>query len=225
VEARELWGIGQFRSAGESVPLPVSYDDVAQDTDSARKTLASLGVGRGHHVLFTSLLSESATFWPFQQAVLSVGGIVSCAEATPFDAFRTEMFARRLPLETVLGLNADVLDGLAALGRASEQVFARVPIIVARSLAYERLRDAGLRPYLWLPLGPAVAVECRVRAGAHVDSGVWQAESAGGEIVLSSRVPRAFTVDGLRTGVRAEVATDPCPCGRPDPRIVIASHQ
>lgn len=221
---RGLWGIGSFRSAGEPVALPVSHGDVARDTEVALEALESLGVRRGHHVLITSLLSESAAFWPFQRAVLSLGGIVSCAEASRFDAFRTDMFSRRLPLQAILGLSPDVLDGLAGLGRPAEEVLARVPIVAARPLAYERLCDGGLHPYLWLPLGPAVAVECRARGGAHIDARVWRVESAGGEIVLSSRQRSTFAVDHLRTGVQGAIRSDPCSCGR-DLRIVTSGQE
>jgi hypothetical protein len=122
--------------------------------------------------------------------------------------------------DAVVGINADVLDGLDDLGHPYGGVFDGVGVLAARAGAYERLRDAGLSPRWWLDLGPAIAVECAEHAGAHLDADEWAVESDGGDVLLSARHERAASIDRLRTGVRGDVVTDVCACGRADPRVV-----
>jgi hypothetical protein len=130
------------------------------------------------------------------------------------------MFLRAMHYDAVIGINVDVLDGLDDLGHSYDSVFGRTPVLSARAGAYERLRDGGLSPRWWLDLGPAIAVECNARAGAHVDADEWSVEEDGGVILVSARNSRAATVDRLRTDVEGEIVIEECACGRTDPRVV-----
>jgi hypothetical protein len=214
-----LWGVGSFRVGDEIIAYPVAQEDHHRDIGSAPKALASLGVHAQSRVLVLSMLSEAAQYWPLQIGLLMSQAQFSLADASRFDAFRTAMFLRAMHYDVVLGLNSEVLDGLDDLGHAYKDVFGSVPVLAARAGAYERLRDAGLAPRWWLHVGPAIAVECDALDGAHVDNDEWDVEEDGGEILLSARRPRAMTVDRLRTGVRAEIVTGMCTCGRDDPRL------
>lgn len=218
----ELWAVGCYRVGDTTVTLPVSHDDVGRDTASAGRALRSLGVARGDHVLFVSMLSESAQIWPFEVAALLEGVVLSNADATASDAARVAMFARRLPLRAVLGVDEVVLDGLEAVGEHPADVFGAVPVVGARPRAHRRLVDEGLRPHQWVPLGPTVAVECTERAGAHVDAEEWRVDEANGEILLTSRHFRALPLRRAPTGVTGAVVEGPCGCGRDDPRVVPA---
>ena len=220
IDPAALWGIGSFQIGDEIVTYPVSKEDHDRDIATAIKAVASLGVGEGDRVLVLSMLSQAAQYWPVQIALL-VGKVqFSLADASRFDAFRTAMFLRAMHYDAVVGINADVLDGLDDLGHSYRDVFDDVPVLAARAGAYERLRAAGLAPRWWLDLGPAIAVECDERAGAHVESDQWAVESDSGMLLITAKHPRAAAVDRLRTGVRGVVVTDACACGRADPRVV-----
>jgi hypothetical protein len=216
----ELWGVGSFAVGDRIVPYPVAKDDHNRDIGTAMKAVASLGIHERSRALVLSMLSEAAQYWPVQIALLVAKAQFSLADASRFDAFRTEMFLRAMHYDVVLGLNTEVLDGLDDLGHSYTDVFGDSPVLAARAGAYERLRDAGLSPRWWLHVGPTVAVECDQRAGAHVDDAEWELEHDGGEILITARNPRAATIDRLATGVRGDLVTEACACGRSDPRIL-----
>jgi len=215
-----LWGVGSFRVGDAILPYPVSQDDHGRDIASAMKGLRSLGIHDQSRALVLSMLSEAAQYWPVQIGLLVSKAQFSLGDASRFDAFRTAMFLRAMHYDVVLGINTEVLDGLDDLGHAYADVFAGTHVLAARPGAYERLHDAGLGPRLWVHVGPTVAVECDALAGAHIDGDEWEIEVADGEIVVTTRNPRAASIDRLRTGIRGEVVTEPCACGRSDPRVV-----
>jgi phenylacetate-CoA ligase len=74
--------------------------------------------------------------------------------------------------------------------------------------------------------GPALAFECECRQGLHVSedhfypeivdsvTGAVVPEGAVGELILTTLTTRAFPLIRWRTGDRARLFTDPCPCGR-----------
>ena len=218
----QLWGIGQFTEGGRRVAYPVSAVDIEADTLAAGRALASLGIGRGHTVLFVSLVSEIVQVVPFHDALGRLGGICSAADATPFDASRTAKLVGQLHPRAVLGVNVDVLDGLEQGGFDLADAFAGVPVLGAHPGAATRLEGAGLAPRIWAFLGPAVGVECEPGAGAHVDEAIWIVEDEEGEIVVGPRAERAIGPARYRTGVRGSVARERCGCGRADVRVRIA---
>ena len=214
-----LWGVGSFRVGDAIVPYPVSQEDHGRDIATAMKALKSLGIHDRSRALVLSMLSEAAQYWPVQIGLLVSKAQFSLADASRFDAFRTAMFLRAMHYDVVLGINTEVLDGLDDLGHAYPEVFNGVVVLAARSGAYERLRDAGLSPRWWLHVGPTVAVECDARAGAHIDGDEWSVEVQDGEVLVSARNERAASIHRLPTGIEAEIVTEPCTCGRSDPRI------
>src|SRR5262249_22795371 len=73
-----------------------------------------------------------------------LGAPYSIGEIASFEAFRTGMYARRLPITMIFGINQTVAEGL---GDELAEVVAKVPAIVARPDAAGLLAEAG---------GPAV---------------------------------------------------------------------
>jgi len=221
-EGAVLWGVGQFPDGHGRMPYPVSAADIEADTRGAGRALASLGVGRGHTVLFVSLVSEIVQTVPFHDALGQVGGICSAADATIFDAPRTAKLVRQLHPRAVVGVNGDVLDGLEQEGFDLADAFAGVPVLAAHPGAAARLQAAGLTPRVWAFLGPAVAVECEPGAGAHVDEAIWSVDDEGGEIVVIPVGQRAIGAGRYRTGALGAIVRDRCACGRGDPRVRLA---
>ncbi len=74
--------------------------------------------------------------------------------------------------------------------------------------------------------GPALAFECECRQGLHIsedhfypeivdpESGAVLPEGDAGELILTTLTTRAFPLIRWRTGDRARLLSDPCPCGR-----------
>lgn len=198
-EPPAVWNIGRFAAADGVHPWPMAADEWVADSGSFGAVLRRLGIGAGDRVLLASRLSEANTIWPLTVATMGLGAQHSSADAIEADAFRTRMFLRTLEYRAVLGVAEQMLDDeLTDLLRA-------VPVVVARPRACARLRAAGLRPHLWLPVGPVLAIEDAPGAGACFDASRWTVEADKGELVVSSPVPRLARFDRLRTGVSGTV--------------------
>jgi hypothetical protein len=215
-----LWGVGTFATSDGATPFPVSVADHDADIAAAGRALDSLGIGRGDRVLIVGLVSECVQLVPFHEALRRRGAILSGADATPFDAPRTAKLARQLDARAVLAVNGAVVDGLITEGFDLAEVFGPVPLVGARPDAVARLRAAGVQPIVWAHVGPAVAVECRPGAGAHVDEALWDVTERDGTVMISARSPRAVAPGPHPTGVHAALARGQCPCGRSDVRLM-----
>ena len=77
---------------------------------------------------------------------------------------------------------------------------ARVPVIVARPDAAGLLAGAGAQPFIVARVGPALAVECPHRAGAHLNGAEWTLAERGGELFISTAGPRAHQVREAAAG-------------------------
>jgi hypothetical protein len=132
------------------------------------------------------------------------------------------MYASRLPVTMIFGLDRTVAEGL---GDELAAVVARVPVIVARPEAAGLLAGAGARPFVVTRVGPAIAVECPYRAGAHVNGAEWTLAERGGELFISTAGPRAHQVNQARLDVRGTLAEGPCGCGRTGQRIIDSTKQ
>ncbi|MBV9207043.1 MAG: hypothetical protein JO037_16985 [Actinobacteria bacterium] len=214
-----LWGVSRYEVAGQPVYFEVSWDDRQRDVAWARAMLADHGTGPEAGLIVVSGMPESPWFDPFETAALELGAPYSIGEIYSFEAFRTGMYARRLPIAMIFGIDAAVAEGL---GDELADVVARVPVIVARPDAVGLLTRAGAQPLLVTRLGPAIAVECPHRAGAHVDGAEWALAGRGGEVFISTAGPRAHQVSNAATGLRGTVTDGPCACGRTGPRVVIS---
>jgi hypothetical protein len=213
-----LWGIGRYDLAGEPVYFEITWDDWRRDTAWARAMLADHGVGPGGGLIIVGGMPESPWFDPFETAARELGAPYSIGEIYTFEAFRTGLYARRLPVSMIFGIDATVAEGLAD---DLAEVVARVPVIVARPDAVAVLATAGAQPFVVTRVGPAIAVECPHRTGAHLNGAEWTLAGRGGELLISTAGPRAHQVSEAALGIRGTLAEGPCPCGRAGQRVTV----
>jgi hypothetical protein len=202
-----LWGVGQWiDELGERVAWEVGSDEINRAIGSAPARLAMLGVERGERVLFTSMLSEAAQFWPLVVGCMLAGAQLSCADATSGEALRVQMFTRLLSYRAAIGISGAVLDGLDDLDADYAAVFGEVPVIVARPEAYERLVGAGLTPHAMALVGPALAIASEPRGPLWVDEHEWRLDAdADGMVLVTNLRPTATRFERTRTALRGEV--------------------
>ena len=212
------WGIGRYHVAGQPVYFEVGWDDWQRDVAWARAMLAGHGVGPGSGLVIVGGMAESPWFDPFETAARELGAPYSIGEIYAFEAFRTGMYARRLPITMIFGLDRTVAEGL---GDELAEVVARVPVIVARPDAAGLLAGAGAQPFIVSRVGPALAVECPHRTGAHVNGAEWTLAERGGELFLSTTGPRAHQVIEAATGLHGTITEGGCGCGRTGQRVSI----
>jgi hypothetical protein len=201
-----VWGVGRLVVRGELVPWRVSQHDVDDEAESLAPRLSALGLQPGGVVLIVSMLSQAIHAVPLERAAGKCGALYSSADATPFDAFRVAALVRQLEPQVVMGVTADVLDGLAEAGRDPAEVLGTVPALVtADDDAYTSLVASGLAPRRWILLGPTSAIESRSEDGPVYDAARWNVEEDDGELVVTNRAPRLTAARRLRTGVRGRV--------------------
>ncbi len=220
----QQWGIGEYEVAGQLVYFEVGWDDWRRDVAWARGLLADHGVGAvqgdeelGGGLVIVAGMAESPWFDPVETASCELGAPYSVGESYAFEAFRTGLYASRLPITMIFGLDRTVAEGL---GDELAAVVARVPVIVARPDAAGLLAAAGARPVGVTRGGPARAGECPQRGGAHVNGAEWTLGERGGELVISTAGPRAHQVSEAPVGLRGTLTEGPCGCGRTGQRIV-----
>ena len=131
------------------------------------------------------------------------------------------MYARRLPVTMIFGIDRTVAEGL---GDELAEVVARVPVIVARPDAAGLLTEAGGAPFIVTRVGPAVAVECPHRSGAHLNGAEWTLSERGGELLLSTAGPRAHQLSQAPVGLRGTLSEGACGCGRTGQRVAAPSR-
>lgn len=223
-------------SAGTAPPLAVGrYHDAAGQRqflsysllEAERGRIAALRVLRTFHfrtggnVLLTSMWDESAQLLPVERAIMSHGMVVVSADSSWFDAGRVESIARRFPLKGAMAIGPGTLEGLGKMGHDPAKLFADM-VVWARPGAYETLvAIPGLNVHRCMELGPAFAMECAAKSGAHVDAHEWKVEAIDGEIVLTSLLERTETFTRLHTGLRGRIVEGVCACGSADPRVIL----
>jgi hypothetical protein len=213
-----LWGIGRYDLAGQPVYFEMSWDDWQRDTVWARAMLAGHGVGPGSSLIIVAGMAESPWFDPVETAARELGAPYSIGETYAFEAFRTGMYARRLPVTMIFGIDRTVAEGL---GDELAEVVAQVPVIVARPDAAGLLAEAGGAPFIVTRVGPAVAVECPHRSGAHLNSAEWTLSECDGELLLSTAGPRAHQMSQAPVGLRGTLSEGECGCGRTGQRVTV----
>jgi hypothetical protein len=201
-----VWGVGRVVVDGEVVPWPVAADDIADEAEAMAPRLAALGLAAGGLVLIVSMLSEAIHVVPIERAAGKVGALYSSADATAADAFRVAALVRQLEPHVVMGVNRDVVDGLAELGHDPADVLGAVDAVVTTGDdAYVRLRAAGLDPRRWVKLGPTSAIEGLDGEGPVYDETRWFVEADDGELLVTARASRLTPANRLRSGVRGRV--------------------
>ena len=202
------WGVGQYVDrAGRRIAWDVSHAEIERDMGRATARLEALGVDAGRRVLWCSMLSEAAQFWPFIISTMLRGAQLSCADATYAEAARVAMFTRQMDYYAVLGVNGTLLDGLDGLGLPYADVFGNVTVLGARPDAYDRLIGAGLSPSHFVLAGPAVAIGDAPGTPARVDPTEWALRDLEGRVAVTSLAERTTQFDRTPTAVRARHIT------------------
>lgn len=213
-----LWGIGRYSVGGRHVDFPISWEDWERDTAWVRSLLVEHGLASGSGIVVVSGMPESPWFDPVETAARQIGSPFSIGEVLAFEAFRTGLYALRLPIGMIFGMNLAVADGL---GDELADVLAKVPTVFTRPSAKPVVEAAGGHPFLVTRIGPALAVECPQRGGAHVNAAEWIVSEAGGQLQIGAAGPRAFETEEAETGAGGSVDRSPCACGRADPRVTV----
>ena len=209
-------------AAGVAQLLAFSREELKRSTQFYMERLGRYHLPIGTQVLMISLFDESNQFAPLRDCLKEFGLVMLNSDASYFDAARAESSLRRYSVRVVIGINQTVLKGLRELGHDPAKVLDGA-IVWARPDAYqELLACSNFETYLWSEVGPAVAMECSNRSGAHIDRIEWAVESVNGEIVLSSRLARSEHFEQYATGVLGSVDHSTCGCGSSDPRILLA---
>jgi len=209
----------QVGSAAGPVDVDVTWAELARDAVWATERMRALGLERGHRVLLTFSGFEGPWFQPVLEAFRTLGVVYATAEAMGWDHNRTFVFHRELDLHAVLGLSADTLEGLSGQAMLGK-LFADTPVVQARPAAARRLRAAGIPAGVLTPLGPALAVECAERAGAHVNAAEWRVDERDGGLVLTPEPGRAPGLAEIPLDEPGQVVHGTCACGSDDPRVL-----
>jgi hypothetical protein len=212
--------VGRYLIGDEPYFLPVSQIDLDRATKAYGAVLDSFPAHKGRYSLTISRVEEAVQYVPFEDAVIARQMTVTNADASIYEGARVEASLRRFDVAFVVGVDASILESLRGLGHDPHALFAG-KIIWARPDAYAQLREgaSGYQLLRWVEFGPAVGVECSKAAGVHLCSQEWAVEEDGGEIVITSRMPRVQPVSKLRTGVRGAVVHEPCTCGAKGVRV------
>ena len=196
--------VGCIRTPHMVTSYPVSFRDVHADAVFAMRMLQKMSVTEGSMVMVTAGSSEYANFWPYEVAVAKLDGCVAIAENFIFDAGRSEMFMRRLPIKVAFGITDAILDGMNALKLDIAQAFAPAGTICARDGAATRLRELGFAPWRMVSFGPAFGF-VSPEGETFYDTDEWLIEEARGELMITAMNRRAAPLVRLPTGVRGTV--------------------
>jgi hypothetical protein len=204
-----------------TVDCEVGWDDLARDAAWTQKRLQAHGLERGHHAVVSFSGHEGAWFQPVIEALRNLGVVYGSVEAMGWDHVRTRVFHRELDLHAILGLTGETLEALSGQSMIGD-LFRETPIVMARPDGAAKLRNAGVSAAIIATLGPALAMECPERAGAHVNRAEWTVAERSGGLSVTAAPERQAGGHEFLLEARATVRTDRCPCGSEDPRVLFA---
>ncbi len=167
------WAIGLLRLPGGYQPYPVSLRDIERDTAWALTVFERIGIERGKPAHLIGTGCDNEILWPYENALIRMNVPFGVAEPVAIDAPRTDMFLRRFAMQAVIGLTAEIVDELVALGRDLGALLAH-STLVALPDAAPTLRAHGLAPWTMVPIGPIYAFESAARDGARYDQSEWR---------------------------------------------------
>jgi hypothetical protein len=201
------WAVALLRLPGGTHTFNVSFRDIEADTAWARLVFERMGLQRGLPAHLIGAGFDYAILWPYENALIGLGVPFGVAEPVAIDAPRTDMLLRRLRMQAVIGLTSEIVQALLALGRDLPALLGH-STLAALPDAAALLRDAGMKPWTVLPLGPLWAFEAPEGGGADYDRSEWLVESIDGELVVTSMSARATPWQQLRTGVRGRITAN-----------------
>lgn len=208
--------IASYQAHGERHFLPISLMELARAQQSAQRIIASFGFAAGEYVVVSSSHEVTGQLLPFDRAAGALGLIPCSTENGAGEASRVEAAMRRFGPVAIACPDTEMLEALDVRAVFDGKV------VWAQDAAYQQLRAfPGIIARRWVNIGPAVALECKVGEGAHVDRLEWDlSNDVDDNLVLTSRLPRAMNFTDWNSGIRAQIVRAPCRCGNSDPRII-----
>jgi hypothetical protein len=204
---------------GSVVETDLTWAELARDTAWVTELLRAHGLTAGHQALVTASGFEGPWIRPVIDALRSLAVPYAIAEAMGWDHGRTAVFHRELRPHAIIGLSAETLEGLSGTADLRE-MFQDTPVLLARPAAVRLLRGVGVTASAICFLGPALAVECPERQGAHVNAAEWRVGARDGELFVAAGQGRASGGPAeTPLGIRGTVLNGPCACGSTDPRV------
>ncbi|MBW8793432.1 MAG: hypothetical protein JF597_07530 [Streptomyces sp.] len=217
----ELAYLVPFRTADGIRETELTWAELARDTDWVTARLREHGLTAGQRALLTASGFEG--FWgqAVIRALQDLRVTYGIAEAMGWDHRRTSVFHRELRPHAVIGLSAETLEGLSAAADIG-QMFRPTQIVLARPAAVPMLRALGVPACLFSAVGPALALECPERSGAHVNGAEWRLGERDGELFVAAGEQRTSPLPETPLGIAGRVVSGRCGCGSEDPRVLLA---
>ena len=218
----QLAGIAQYvRGDGANVVFDIGWPEIERDIAWAGRLIDVSGLAGADHVLVTARNCEGPWFSPLVRVLHARGIVFSNGEPYGWDAKRSATFLNLLPIKAIIALSGETAEALTA----EEQTVAKraeLSLIWARPGAFATLHNVGLEPAMIAMLGPALAAECPVRNGLHLDPEQWLVQREAGGLTLTIVGDRAYRAQSIPLGVDGEVDPAPCDCGLPGARVRLA---
>ncbi|MDH6622855.1 hypothetical protein M2271_000642 [Streptomyces sp. LBL] len=217
----ELAYLVRFPAADGMRKTELTWAELARDTDWVTARLREHGLAAGQRALLTASGFEG--FWgrAVIGALSALKVTYGIAEAMGWDHRRTAVFHRELNPHAVIGLSAQTLEGLAGTADLGE-MFRSTSVVLARPAAVPLLRGVGVSAALISAVGPALALECPERAGAHVNAAEWRVGERDGQLFLAAGEARTSPLPETPLGIAGRAITGRCGCGSEDPRVLFA---
>ncbi|WP_043677543.1 hypothetical protein [Streptomyces xylophagus] len=217
----ELAYLVRFPTSEGIRDMELTWTELARDTDWVTARLRDHGLAAGQRALLTTSGFEG--FWGHAVigALRALKVPYGIAEAMGWDHRRTAVFHRELAPHAVIGLSAETLEGLAGAADVGE-MFRTTPVVLARPAAVPVLRGVGVSAALIATVGPALALECPERGGAHVNAAEWRVDARDGQLSVAAGEERTSLLPETPLGIAGRVLTGRCACGSEDPRVLFA---
>lgn len=218
----ELAYLLRFPTADDGMrDLELTWAELARDTEWATARLREHGLVAGQRALLTASGFEG--FWGLTVigALRTLKVPYGIAEAMGWDHRRTAVFHRELTPHAVIGLSAETLEGLAGTADIGE-MFRSTPVVLARPAAVPLLRAVGVAASVISAVGPALALECPERSGAHVNAAEWRFGERDGQLTVAAGEGRTSPLPETPLGITGRVVAGRCGCGSDDPRVLLA---
>ncbi|MEU1370899.1 hypothetical protein ABZ454_32855 [Streptomyces sp. NPDC005803] len=217
----DLAYIVRFASADGVKDMELTRTELAEAASWVSARLSEHGLSAGKRALITASGYEGFWVHPMIKGLGALRVPYGIAEGMGWDHRRAGVFQRELRPDAVIGLTAETLEGLAGAADLAE-TFRATSLILARPDALPVLRGAGVPAFAMTTVGPALALECPARAGAHVDSGAWRLSEEDGQLSIAAGEHRRSALAPTPLGIAGRVVTDRCACGNEDPRVLLA---
>ncbi|MER5219839.1 hypothetical protein [Streptomyces flaveus] len=217
----DLAYIVRFPTADGIQETKLTWAEIDRDTAWATAALRGHQLAAGQRALLTASGFEG--FWGRSVigALRALKVTYGIAEAMGWDHRRTAVFHRELKPHAVIGLSAETLEGLSG-GADIGEMFRATQVVLARPAAVPLLRRAGVPAALMTTVGPALALECPERSGAHVNGAEWRVGEQDGGLFIAAGEGRGSGLPETLLGIAGQVVTGRCGCGSEDPRVLLA---